>query len=82
MQGNMTNQTMFTYNADGKMAYIMFENGMPLQAAKEVIFQLQKQLGEIEDNIKAQQAAAKEEAEKALKEGECPSPDISPECPS
>lgn len=79
MHSNMTNQTLFAYNADGKMAFFMFENGMPLMAAKEAIFQLQKQLGEIEDHIKAQQAEAeKEKSEK----GECPSPDICPENPS
>lgn len=66
----MTNFTQFAYEFDGKKGTICFENGLPLEAAKEMLFQCQKQLGHIEDTIKAQQEAAKEEAEKSFPEAD------------
>ncbi len=49
----------------------------PISEAKEALFQFQKYIGQIEDNVKAQQEAQK--AEEAQKEAENkPAPDIAP----
>jgi len=54
---NMMGMQLFSYTVDGKKGFIFFENGTPLPVAKEMLFQCQKQLGQIEDNVKAQQEA-------------------------
>jgi len=54
---NMKGMQLFFYTVDGKKAFIFFDNDTPLPVAKEMIFQCQKQLGQIEDNAKAQEEA-------------------------
>lgn len=54
---NMKGMQLFVYVVDGKKSYVFFENDTPLPVAKEMLFQCQKQLGQIEDNAKAQEEA-------------------------
>ncbi len=59
-----------------KVFQFFCDNDAPLGDVKEAIFQFQKYVGMVEDNIKAQQeAAAKAEAEKA----NAPTEDVKPE---
>lgn len=70
---NMKGMQLFFYVVDGKKAFIFFENDTPLPVAKEMVFQCQKQLGQIEDNAIAQ--------EKAQKEAQNPCAEAIPETP-
>jgi hypothetical protein len=50
------------------------DNDCPLPHLKEALFQFQKYLGQIEDQVKAaQEKAAAEKEEKECKEPQCPS---------
>jgi hypothetical protein len=50
------------------------DNDCPLNIAKEMLFQFQKYIGNIEDNVKAQQEQAKKEAEAKAAETPVESP--------
>jgi hypothetical protein len=49
---------------NGKPYQLLCDNDSPLEHVKEALFQFQKYIGQVEDNIKAQQQAAKSESEK------------------
>ena len=55
---------------EGKVHHFLCDSDSPLTHVKEALFQFQKFVGQIEDNIKSQQEAAKakEEADKAALE--------------
>lgn len=48
-----------------KVGHFLCDNDTPIPAAKEMLLQFLKYIGQIEDNIKAQQEAAKAEKEAA-----------------
>lgn len=56
---NMKAMQLFFYDVDGKKCLVFFDNDTPLPVAKEMLFQCLKQLGQIEDNAKAQEEAQK-----------------------
>jgi len=66
------NVAHFEHVIEGKVGHFLIENNTPIALAKEMLFEFLKRLGQIEDNVKAQQAA---EAEAKANE---PVPDISP----
>ena len=47
-----------------KVYYFLCDNDSPIEHIKEAIFQIQKYIGQVEDNVKAQLAAQKEAEEK------------------
>lgn len=46
-----------------KVGHLYLENDTPLHVVKEILFQFQKYIGSIEDNIKQQQEKAQAEEE-------------------
>lgn len=71
-------QARMEAKVDDRESYWYLDNDCPLPMAKEMLFQFQKELGRIEDQMKAQIEAAKAEQE-AKKAAEQPKPDIAPE---
>lgn len=61
----LKNQVRLECIVNDKTGYFYLDSDTPIPVAKEMIFQFQKYLGQVEDQIKAQQdQAAKEAAEK------------------
>lgn len=66
----LKNQSRLESTVDGKTGYFYVDMDTPLQSVKEMMFQFQNYIGQIEAQVKAQQE--KEAAEKAAKEAENP----------
>jgi hypothetical protein len=47
-----------------RVYHFLCDNDSPIEHIKEAIFQMQKYIGQVEDNVKAQLAAQKEAEEK------------------
>lgn len=60
------------HTVEGKIGHFLCENDTPLPSVKEMLFEFVKYIGQIEDNVKAQQAAAAEEAAKAAPQSDEP----------
>ena len=69
------NLVQFESTIDGRVSRWFIDNDCPLTIAKEMLFQFQKQIGQIEDSVKAQQAAI-EEQKKADELAALPQTDI------
>jgi hypothetical protein len=54
------NLVQFESTIDGRVGRWYIDNDCPLNIAKEMLFQFQKHLGQIEDSVKEQQAAIEE----------------------
>jgi hypothetical protein len=55
----LSNIIKFEVKLDEKVYTLLCDNDSPLIHVKEAIFQIQKCVGQIEDNIKSQQESAK-----------------------
>ena len=64
-------QVQFKGTSNGRESYWYLDNDCPIADTKEMLFQFQKAIGQIEDNIKAQLEAQKqaEEAKKVKESG-------------
>lgn len=69
------NIVQFEASIENRVSRWFIDNDCPLAIAKEMLFQFQKQIGQIEDQAKAQQAAM-EEQKKAEEMAALPKTDI------
>ena len=66
----ITNFSEIQINIDSKICRFYVQQDMPIDHVKEVLFQLQKYIGQVEDQYKAQLEKQKQEQEEKNKEKE------------
>lgn len=55
----LKNKVQLEQKINEKVIHLLCDNDCPLEVLKEALFQFQKYIGQIEDNVKAQQEAQK-----------------------
>ena len=68
----LKNKVQLEQIINDKPIQLVCDNDCPLECVKEALFQFQKYIGQIEDNVKAQQEKTKAEADAAAKTAEEP----------
>ncbi len=64
----LKNILRFEYKINEKIYHFMCDNDSPIEHLKEVLFQFQKYVGQIEDQIKTQQAQVQSEQSSVTQE--------------
>jgi len=67
----LKNFTRLESVVEGKTGQFFVEYDTPLHFVKEMLFQFQKYIGQIEDSVRSQQEAAKEESKEEVNEPDC-----------